>query len=71
MWMKNTYIPLDMLFIGADGRIESIAENTTPHLLATIDSKSDVIAVLELNAGTAARLRIRPGAQVIHPAFER
>ena len=69
MWMKNTYIPLDMLFVRADGRIERVAENTTPQSLATIESGKPVIAVMELKAGSAARLKIRPGAQVIHPAF--
>jgi uncharacterized membrane protein (UPF0127 family) len=69
MWMKNTYIPLDMLFVRADGRIERVAENTTPHSLETIGSGNPVRAVVELKAGAAARLKIRPGAQVIHPAF--
>jgi uncharacterized membrane protein (UPF0127 family) len=69
MWMKNTYIPLDMLFVRADGRIERIAENTKPHSLETIGSGNPVRAVVELKAGAAARLKIRPGAQVIHSAF--
>ena len=70
MWMKNTYIPLDMLFVSADGRVAHIAENATPHSLATIESKKPVAAVIELKAGSAARLKIRPGARVAHPAFE-
>jgi uncharacterized membrane protein (UPF0127 family) len=61
MWMKNTYIPLDMLFIEADGTIESIAERTTPHSLETISSRGQVRYVLELNGGTVARLGIAPG----------
>jgi uncharacterized protein len=69
MWMKNTYVPLDMLFVRADGRVDSIVENTKPESLAVIASERPVVAVIELNAGTAARLKIRPGAQVIHPAF--
>jgi uncharacterized membrane protein (UPF0127 family) len=69
MWMKNTYIPLDMLFVRADGRIERIAKNTTPHSLETIESGNPVRAVVELKAGAAARLKLRAGAQVIHPAF--
>jgi hypothetical protein len=69
MWMKNTYVPLDMLFVRADGRIERIAQNTTPHSLETIGSGNPVRAVVEIKAGSAARLKIRPGAQVIHPAF--
>jgi uncharacterized membrane protein (UPF0127 family) len=49
--------------------VDSIAENTKPMTTDTISSKSNVLAVIELKAGTAARLKIRPGAQVIHPAF--
>lgn len=64
MWMKNTFIPLDMLFIKADGRIAQVVANTTPHSLETIRSQEDVVAVLELNAGTAQRLGIRRGAIV-------
>ncbi|RPH46138.1 MAG: DUF192 domain-containing protein, partial [Lysobacterales bacterium] len=56
-------------FVRADGRIERVAENTTPHSLETIASGKPVMAVVELKAGSAARLKIRPGAQVIHPAF--
>jgi uncharacterized membrane protein (UPF0127 family) len=70
MWMKNTLIPLDMLFIGADHRISGIAERTVPHSLATIDSGGPVRAVLELNAGTAARLGIKVGDLVRHAAFK-
>ena len=69
MWMKNTYIPLDMLFIRADGSVESIRERAVPHSLASISSKDKVRAVLELNAGTAARLGIRPGDLVRHRIF--
>ena len=70
MWMKNTFIPLDMLFVRADGRIEHVVENTTPQSLATIESKKPALAVIELNAGTAERLKIRPGARVMHAAFK-
>lgn len=69
MWMKNTHIPLDMLFVAADGRIAKVVANTTPMSLDTIESGQAVTAVIELNAGTAARLNITAGAQVIHPAF--
>jgi len=69
MWMKNTKIPLDMLFVSANGRVMRVVENTQPESLKTIDSGSDVIGVVELNAGTAAKLHIRAGARVIHPAF--
>lgn len=67
MWMKNTYIPLDMLFITPDGEIESIAERTTPHSLEAISSRGPVRYVLELSGGTAARLGIRPGDRVELP----
>jgi uncharacterized membrane protein (UPF0127 family) len=69
MWMKNTYIPLDMLFIKADGEIESIAERTVPRSLESVSSRGPVRGVLELNGGTAARLGIAPGDLVEHPIF--
>jgi uncharacterized membrane protein (UPF0127 family) len=69
MWMKNTFIPLDMVFIGADGRITHIAPNTVPHSLDTIHSNGPAKAVLEVNAGVAARLKLAPGALVVHEAF--
>lgn len=65
MWMKNTLVPLDMVFINADGTIRSIAENTVPHSLAPIDSRGPVRATLELAAGTTAKLNIRVG-DVVH-----
>ena len=64
MWMKNTLISLDMLFIAAEGRIVRIAANTTPLSEKMISSGSPVRAVLELPAGTAARLGITPGDRV-------
>jgi len=69
MWMKNTYISLDMLFIRADGRVARVESNTKPHSLKNIESGENVLAVLELKAGTAAKLNIRAGAVVMHPAF--
>ena len=69
MWMKNTYIPLDMLFIAADGRVVNVARRTVPHSLRSISSAGRVRAVLELNAGTADRLGIGPGALVRHRIF--
>jgi len=65
MWMKNTFIPLDMLFIGEDGRVMQVVANTTPHSLDTIASNDPAKAVLELKAGTAARLKITEGARVL------
>ena len=58
MWMKNTYIALDMLFVRADGTVSSIAHNTEPQSLRSVVSTQPVKFVLELNAGTAARLFI-------------
>lgn len=69
MWMKNTLIPLDMLFIGRDGRIVSLSERTVPLSLKRISSGRPALAVLELNAGTVARLGLKPGDRVIHRAF--
>jgi uncharacterized membrane protein (UPF0127 family) len=69
MWMRNTLIPLDMVFIARDGRIVNIAERTVPHSEASIWSDGPVRAVLELNGGTAQRLAIRPGDRVIHRMF--
>ncbi len=69
MWMKNTLIPLDMLFIDANGRVDSIAVNTIPMSLDIIESKSAVLGVLELAGGATTRLGIRAGAIVMHPAF--
>ena len=69
MWMKDTYVPLDMLFIDSGGRIVNIAEHTVPLSLTAIPSAGPVRAVLELNAGTAARLGIKPGDRVLHSVF--
>jgi uncharacterized membrane protein (UPF0127 family) len=69
MWMKNTFIPLDMIFVRADGTIHRIAERTVPHSLEIVSSQGKVRAVLELNGGTAARLGIRPGDRLSHPLF--
>src|SRR5919107_6243484 len=64
MWMQNTYLPLDMLFIRADGTIARIAPNTEPLSTRTIPSGEPVLAVLELNAGTATKLGIKAGDRV-------
>jgi len=69
MWMKNTLIPLDMVFIDADGRIDSIAVNTTPMSLKIVASKRAVLGVLELAGGTTQQLGIHAGAIVKHPMF--
>ena len=65
MWMKNTLVPLDMVFINQDGTIRSIAENTVPHSLATVDSHGPVRATLELGGGVTAKDNIRVG-DVVH-----
>ncbi|MCC2650015.1 MAG: hypothetical protein K0Q60_170 [Microvirga sp.] len=71
MWMQNTYLSLDMLFIRPDGTIARIAPNTEPLSTRTIPSGEPVLAVLELNAGTASKLGIKPGDRVEHPIFKR
>ena len=68
-WMKNTYVPLDMIFIRADGRILRIAENTVPLSETLVPSGGPVLAVLEVVAGTAKKLGIAPGDRVAHPIF--
>jgi uncharacterized membrane protein (UPF0127 family) len=69
-WMKNTYIPLDMIFIRGDGRILRIAENTTPQSDRIISSGGPARGVLEVIAGTARKLGLAPGDHVAHPWFE-
>ncbi len=69
MWMKNTYIPLDMIFIRADGRILRIAENTEPLSTKIISSGGPAKGVLEVIAGTAQKYGIAPGDRVAHPLF--
>lgn len=70
MWMKNTYVSLDMIFIRADGRILRIAENTEPMSTRIIASGGPVAGVLEVVAGTAKKLGIAPGDRVGHPLFK-
>lgn len=69
MWMKNTLIPLDMLFVDQAGRIVNIQERAVPLSTAIIAAAAPVRAVIELNGGTAARLGIKPGDRVIFPIF--
>ncbi len=68
-WMQNTYIPLDMIFIRADGRILRIAENTEPLSTRLIPSGGPVRAVLEIIGGSARKLGIAPGDRVASPIF--
>ena len=69
MWMKNTFISLDMIFIRADGRILRIAENTEPQSTKIISSGGPAKGVLEVIAGTAKKYGIAPGDRVAHPLF--
>jgi uncharacterized membrane protein (UPF0127 family) len=69
MWMKNTYIPLDMVFIDSRHRIMQIVEQTTPHSLDLIKSRGPALAVLEIAAGEARRLALHTGQKVTHPAL--
>jgi uncharacterized membrane protein (UPF0127 family) len=69
MWMKNTFIPLDMIFIARNGRVARIAERTVPHSEAVVSSGEAVVAVLEVNGGTAAHLGIKEGDRVTSPAL--
>jgi uncharacterized membrane protein (UPF0127 family) len=68
-WMKNTYIPLDMLFIRADGTIDSIHENAKPQNLTPIPSYGPVLDVLELNGGAASKFGIKQGDVISNPDY--
>ena len=70
MWMKNTYLPLDMLFIDDAGRITHFVERTVPLSTKIVRSNGPARAVLEVNGGTVSRLGIVKGDRVIHPFFE-
>jgi len=69
MWMRNTLIPLDMLFVDNQGRIVNVHQRAVPQSLEVIAAAAPVRAVIELNGGTAERLGIAPGDQVRHPIF--
>lgn len=70
MWMKNTLIPLDMVFILPDHTIAMIAHNAVPESLEIIECPEPVSAVLELAGGTAERLSLKKGDRVTHPALK-
>lgn len=67
MWMRNTFIPLDMVFISADGRVHRIQANTEPFSTDLIPSGGDVGGVLELNAGQADKIGLKRGDRVVYP----
>jgi uncharacterized membrane protein (UPF0127 family) len=69
MWMKNTYISLDMIFVRGDGTIHRIASDTEPFSEQSITSGDNVRAVIEMKAGSARRLGIKPGDKVDYPTF--
>ena len=70
MWMKNTFIPLDILFIDKKGVIKRVVKRTVPHSLATISSRQSVLAVLELRGGITSSLDIKKGDRIEYPAFK-
>ena len=70
MWMKNTLISLDMIFVNIDGTVKKIAARTTPHSLEIVSSGTSVPFVLELNAGMAAFIGLSPGDQLKHRLFK-
>jgi uncharacterized membrane protein (UPF0127 family) len=69
MWMKNTYIPLDMLFVAPNGRINTIVARTTPLSLDVISAADPARAVLELKGGVAEEMGIKAGDMLVHPSF--
>jgi uncharacterized protein len=71
MWMKNTYLPLDMIFITRNGVVKTVVENAEPMSEQIIPSGGNVFAVLEVNAGTAAKIGVKAGDRVAHPIFDK
>jgi len=69
MWMQNTYLPLDMVFIRADGTVARVERSATPFSTEIIRAGQPVRAVLELLGGTARRIGLKPGDRVRHPVF--
>ena len=69
-WMRNTLIPLDMIFIRPDGVVQHVHENAIPHDETPISGGDGVIAVLEIKGGMARVLGIAPGTQLRHPGFD-
>jgi uncharacterized membrane protein (UPF0127 family) len=71
MWMKNTLVPLDMLFADRTGRVIYVEQFAVPGTLEPRGPSQAVLGVLELPAGTARRLGLKPGDRLVHPMFER
>lgn len=69
-WMKNTLIPLDMIFIGADGRVNQVHANAVPGDQTGIPGPDETLMVLEINGGLAGRLGLEEGAELRHPALD-
>ena len=69
MWMRNTYLSLDMLFVTADGTVVHVQADTVPESLQVLSAGREVSAVMEVVAGTAAKLGIRPGSRLKHRFF--
>lgn len=67
MWMQNTYVSLDMVFVGSDGRVTRVAERTEPLSTRLISSNGRARYVVELAAGAAKRIGLKPGDRVVHP----
>lgn len=70
MWMQNTYVSLDMIFVRSDGTVARVAQNTEPLSTRTISSGEPVPFVLEVVAGTARRLGLKAGDRIEHPLFK-
>ena len=69
-WMKNTLIPLDMIFADATGLVTRVHSNAIPHDETAIDGGEGVVLVLEINGGLAARMGIAEGSKMRHPMIE-
>ncbi len=69
-WMKNTLIPLDMIFLDETGTVVKVHENAVPHDVNPIMSEHDTLVVLEINGGLSSQMGIVAGSQMQHPAFE-
>ena len=69
MWMKNTFIPLDMIFINNDGKVINIVQRAIPFSENVISSAGKARGVLEVNGGTTSRLGIMPGDKILHHIF--